>query len=364
MGFSTNRNRATRSSTGFSPLPRREPFAAFGYRAVIVAAVFALVVLVAVAAALGPFRVLPSDILAFLVAKATGGASRLSAPAETVLLQIRLPWVFAATAVGAALAAAGAAYQSLFRNPLVSPDILGVSSGAAFGAVVGIYLALPVLAIEGASFAGGLAAVIIVYAIASAIRGRDAVLVLVLAGVVIGALFGAGVGLLKYLADPYNQLPAITFWLLGSLAAANLRDLTSLLPAVVVGLVPLALLRWRIDVMTLGDEKATALGVNTRLVRAVVIAAATLMTSTAVAASGIIGWVGLVVPHLARLVVGPAFTRLLPVAVLFGAGYLLAVDTVARTIGTVELPLGVLTAAFGTPVFLWLLAFSRRPAWS
>jgi iron complex transport system permease protein len=275
-----------------------------------------------------------------------------------------LPRVLAATAVGAALAAAGAAYQSLFRNPLVSPDILGVSSGAAFGAVVGIYLSLPVLAIEAASFAGGLAAVIIVYAVAAAIRGRDAVLVLVLAGVVIGALFGAGVGLLKYLADPYNQLPAITFWLLGSLAAVNLRVVTSLLPAVVVGLVPLALLRWRIDVMTLGDEEATALGVNTRMLRVVVIAAATLMTSAAVAASGIIGWVGLVVPHLARLVVGPAFTRLLPVSVLFGASYLLAVDTVSRTIGTVELPLGILTAALGTPVFLWLLAFSRRAAWS
>jgi len=262
------------------------------------------------------------------------------------------------------LAASGAAYQSLFRNPLVSPDILGVSAGAAFGAVVGIFLSLPVLAIEATSFAGGLVAVIIVYAIAVAIRGRDAVLVLVLAGVVIGALFGAGVGLLKYLADPYNQLPAITFWLLGSLAAANLRDLTNLLPAVAIGLLPLALLRWRIDVMTLGEEEATALGVDTRVIRVIVIAAATLMTSSAVAASGIIGWVGLVVPHLARLVVGPAFTRLLPVSVLFGAGFLLTVDTVARTIGTVELPLGVLTAALGTPVFLWLLAFSRRPAWS
>ncbi len=320
--------------------------------------------LIAAATALGPYRVAPGDLLAFLAAKATGATSALPAPAETVILQIRLPRVLAATAVGAALAAAGAAYQSLFRNPLVSPDILGVSSGAAFGAVVGIYLSLPVLAIEAASFAGGLAAVIIVYAIAAAIRGRDAVLVLVLSGVVIGALFGAGVGLLKYLADPYNQLPAITFWLLGSLAAANLRDLTSLVPAVVIGLVPLALLRWRIDVMTLGDEEATALGVNTRTLRVIVIAAATLMTSAAVAASGIIGWVGLVVPHLARLVVGPAFTRLLPASVLFGAGYLLAVDTVARTIGAVELPLGVLTAALGTPVFLWLLAFSRRPAWS
>jgi len=252
----------------------------------------------------------------------------------------------------------------LFRNPLVSPDILGVSAGAALGAVLGIFLALPVLAIEAVSFASGLAAVIIVYGIAAAIRGRDAVLVLVLAGVVIGALFGAGVGLLKYLADPYNQLPAITFWLLGSLAAANPRDLTSLLPAVAVGLIPLGLLRWQIDVMTLGEEEATALGVDTRMLRIVVIAAATLMTSAAVAASGIIGWVGLVVPHLARLTVGPAFARLLPVSLLFGAGYLLAVDTAARTIGPVELPLGVLTAAFGTPVFLWLLAFGRRPAWS
>ena len=353
----------TPSSTDFSPIRRREPSSASGYRAIVIGAALALLLIVVVAVALGPYQLSARDLFAFLVAKATGAASPLPASAETVILQIRLPRVFAATAVGAALAASGAAYQSLFRNPLVSPDILGVSAGAAFGAVVGIFLSLPVLAIEAASFAGGLAAVIIVYGIAAAIRGRDAVLVLVLAGVVIGALFGR-VGLLKYLADPYNQLPAITFWLLGSLAAANPRDLTSLLPAVAVGLIPLGLLRWQIDVMTLGEEEATVLGVDTRMLRIVVIAAATLMTSAAVAASGIIGWVGLVVPHLARLTVGPAFARLLPVSLLFGAGYLLAVDTAARTIGPVELPLGVLTAAFGTPVFLWLLAFGRRPAWS
>jgi len=246
----------------------------------------------------------------------------------------------------------------------VSPDILGVSSGAAFGAVVGIFLSLPVLGIEAAAFVGGLTAVIVVYAIGAAIRDRDAVLVLVLAGVVVGALFGAGVGLLKYLADPYNQLPAITFWLLGSLAAINPSDLLSLAPAVAIGLAPLALLRWRIDVMTLGEEEATALGLDTRRLRIVVIAGATLMTSAAVAASGIIGWVGLVVPHLARLTVGPAFTRLLPVSVLFGACYLLAVDPAARNLGPVELPLGVLTAVLGTPVFLWLLAFGRRSVWS
>jgi len=329
----------------------------------LIAFVFLLAGLL-VAFVVGRYPVSLGDVVHVVAAKLAGRAADVPPAVESVIWQVRGPRVIAAALAGAALAVAGTAFQGLFRNPLVSPDILGVSAGAAFGAVVGIFLSLPVLAIEAASFAGGLAAVVIVYGIAAAIRGRDAVLVLVLAGVVIGALFGAGVGLLKYLADPYNQLPAITFWLLGSLAATNPRDLTSLLPAVAIGLVPLGLLRWQIDVMTLGEEEATALGLDTRMLRIVVIAAATLMTSASVAASGIIGWVGLVVPHLARLVVGPAFVRLLPICALFVAGYLLAVDTAARTLGAVELPLGVLTAAFGTPVFLWLLAFSRRPAWS
>jgi iron complex transport system permease protein len=265
--------------------------------------------------------------------------------------------------VGAALSASGSAYQGLFRNPLVSPDILGVSSGAALGAVLGIYLSLPVLGIEAMSFAGGLLAVGAVYAVAASIRGRDPVLVLVLTGVVVGALLASGVALLKYLADPENQLPAITFWLLGSLAAFNLADLRVLAPAAILALVPLALLRWRLDVMTLGEEEAQALGVDARRVRTAIVIGATLMTSAAVAVSGVIGWVGLLVPHLARLIVGPAFARLLPMALVFGAAFLLVVDTAARTIGAVELPLGVLTAAIGTPVFLWLLARGRRSAW-
>jgi iron complex transport system permease protein len=346
------------------PTGRREPSPALAYRVTVLGAGLALVLIAAAALALGPYWLAPGDLIGVLIAKITGAASPLPAPAQAVILQIRLPRIVAAAAVGAGLAASGAAYQSLFRNPLVSPDILGVSAGAACGAVVGIFLSLPVLGIEAASFAGGLLAVTIVYGVAAAIRGRDTVLVLVLAGVVIAALFGAGVGLLKYLADPYNQLPAITFWLLGSLAAINPGDLWSLLPAVAIGLVPLALLRWRVDVMTLGEEEARALGLDTRPLRLVVIAAATLMTSATVAVGGIIGWVGLVVPHLARLTVGPAFARLLPVSALFGAAFLLAVDTAARTVSSVELPLGVLTAIIGTPVFLWVLAFGRRSVWS
>jgi iron complex transport system permease protein len=319
---------------------------------------FALAVL---AFAVGAYPVTPGDLLAALGIRTS--AAPLADAAQTVIWQIRGPRVLGAILIGAALAASGGAYQGLFRNPLVSPDILGVSSGAALGAVFGIYLSLPVFGIEALSFAGGLIAVVLVYAIAAAIGQRDPVLVLVLTGVVVGALLASGIALMKYLADPLNQLPAITFWLLGSLAAFNRADLVVLAPTVLVALAPLALLRWRLDVMSLGEEEATALGVNVRLIRVSVVIAATLMTSVAVAVSGIVGWVGLLVPHLARLMVGPAFARLLPMTIVLGAAYLLAVDTAARTIGTVELPLGVLTAVIGTPVFLLLLARGRRGAW-
>jgi iron complex transport system permease protein len=191
-------------------------------------------------------------------------------------------------------------------------------------------------------------------------RGRDPILVLVLAGVAMGTLLGSAISLVKVFADPYNQLPAITFWLLGSLTSITLPDLRAVLPAIVVGLVPLYLLRWRMNLMTLGDEEARALGVETRILRIVFIAAATLITSAAVSVSGIIGWIGLIIPHAARLIAGPEFSRLLPAAMLLGAGYLLAVDTLARTMAAIEVPIGILTAFIGAPFFLWLLATARR----
>jgi iron complex transport system permease protein len=277
-----------------------------------------------------------------------------------VVLNVRLPRVAAALLVGAALAAAGAAYQTLFRNPLVSPDILGVSAGAGLGAVLGIFLSLPVAMIQLFAFAGGLAAVGFVGIVAGAIRNAEPTLVLVLTGVVIGALAGALTSLLKVLADPYDQLPAITFWLLGSLASVTDADVRPVLPAVALGLAPLVLMRWRIDVLGLGDEEARALGVEARRLRVLVILAATLMTAGVTALAGVVGWVGLVIPHLARMLTGPSFGRLLPVAALLGAGYLLAVDTLARTIAATEVPLGVLTAIVGAPFFVWLLARGRR----
>ncbi len=318
--------------------------------------VLGLAVLTFGAVMIGPYGLTPGQTLAALVGMGDDQA-------EIVVWNIRLPRVIAALVVGAALAAAGASYQALFRNPLVSPDILGVSAGAGLGAVAGIFLSLPVAAIQASAFAGGMAAVGAVTLVASMVRNTDRTLTLVLIGVVIGALAGASTSLLKVMADPYDQLPAITFWLLGSLAAITTEDILPALPMVLVGLVPLGLLRWRINVLSLGDEEARALGVEAGRTRLLVIVAATLITASVTALAGVVGWVGLVIPHIARMLVGPGFGRLLPASVLIGAGYLLVVDTLARTIAQAEVPLGILTAVIGAPFFVWLLARGRQ-GWS
>ena len=315
----------------------------------------ALAALTALAFAVGRYPVSLAEIFSVLSGQPVG------ANVETVVLQVRGPRVLAALLVGAALAAAGTAYQGMFRNPLVSPDILGVSTGAALGAVLGIFLSQGILFIQIFAFAGGLAAVGLVYWIGSRLRGHDPLLGLVLTGVVIGTLLGSAIALLKYLADPYNQLPAITYWLLGSLASVSPKEIFYSIPLIFAGLAPMLLLRWRMNLLALPDDEARALGVDVRRLRTLVVVCATLMTASAVAISGIIGWVGLLIPHAARMLVGPDFARLLPLAMLLGAAFLLAVDTLCRTIATIEVPPGVLTALIGTPFFLWLFALSRRP---
>jgi iron complex transport system permease protein len=326
-------------------------------------AVAVLIAGLALAFTLGRYPVSVVDLVEVLASRLTGRASTVPLPVQDVVLMVRGPRVLAAALVGAALAVSGTAFQGLFRNPLVSPDILGASSGAALGAVIGIYFSLGVVGIEALAFAGGLAAVASVYAIGSAVQARDPMLVLVLTGVVIGALLGSGVGLVKYLADPYNQLPAMTFWLLGSLAATNVGDLLPLGGPIAIGTLVLIAMRWRMNVMSLPEEEARALGVPTGVLRVVIIAAATLVTSASVAAAGVIGWVGLIVPHLARSLVGPDFARLVPAAAILGGGFLLVIDTIARTAAPIEIPLGILTAFIGTPFFVWLLA-SVHKTWS
>ena len=321
----------------------------------------ALVLLMLGAALVGAYPIGVGDLVEALWRHVTNAGAQ--GRVDTVLFDIRLPRICAAVVIGAGIAAAGAAYQALFRNPLVSPDILGVSAGAGLGAVGGIFLSLPVVGIQVSAFLAGLATVGLVYLIASLVHDREPVLVLVLAGVVVGSLAGAAISLLKILADPYDQLPAIVFWLLGSLAAIRKSEVFAAAPLILVGLVPLVLLRWRINVLSLGDDEARALGVEAGRLRLLVIGAATLMTASVVAISGIIGWVGLVIPHIARMAVGPNFSRLLPTAMVLGAGYLLLVDTLARTMARIEVPIGILTAIIGAPFFLWLLAHGRE-GWS
>ena len=320
--------------------------------------------MVIVALSVGRFPISPQELLSLIVTRIFGGISTAPENADLVLFSIRAPRIIAAFTVGAALAAAGAAYQNLFRNPLVSPDILGVSSGAALGAVIGIFFALPVIAIQGLAFVGGLAAVAAIYFIGSSLTGKhgghDPVLTLVLAGVVVGSLLGSGIALSKYLADPYNQLPAIIYWLLGSFASITTKDLVVALPTILLALVPLFALRWRINLLALPDDEARALGQDVSRLRLIVIIAATLMTAAAVAICGIIGWVGLVIPHAVRLLVGAEFSRLLPLTMLIGGTFMLAIDTLGRTIAQIEIPPGVLTAAFGTPLFIWLMAATFR----
>jgi iron complex transport system permease protein len=331
-------------------------------RSVAVLLVVALLATLLLALGVGPYPLRLADVTSSL-ARLFGHADGAMTSGEIVFMRVRLPRVAAAILVGAALAGAGTAYQTLFRNPLVSPDILGVSTGAGLGAVLGILLSLPVAGIQGLAFLLGLATVALVYLIAAALHGHDRTLVLVLSGVVIGALAGACISLVKILADPYDQLPAITFWLLGSLASVKLSDLALVAPLVLIGLVPLVLLRWRVGVLALGDDEARALGVDVARLRLLVIGAATLMTASVVAISGVIGWIGLMIPHIARMIVGPNFARLLPAAMLLGASFMLLVDTLARTMARIETPLGILTAVLGAPFFLWLLARGRK-SWS
>ncbi|WP_028930699.1 FecCD family ABC transporter permease [Pseudonocardia asaccharolytica] len=321
-----------------------------------------LVAIVLVSFPLGPFAVDTGTVLRVLIAKVTGAGHGAGAVEETIVAQVRLPRIIGAVLVGAGLAAAGAGYQSMFRNPLVSPAILGVSAGAGFGAALGLLAELPWPAIQAMAFVFGLVAAALALTIAR-LLGRGSTVVLVLAGVVVSTLFQAFISITQFMANPEDTLPSITFWLMGGLGRIRSEDLIGAAVLIVICLAALYTVRWPVTVLAAGSDEASTLGVNRALTWAVVIGASTLLTATAVSLAGIVGWVGLVVPHLARMIVGPSFDRLLPAAVLMGAGFLVLVDDVARSASTMELPLGVLTAVIGAPFFVLLLA-RVRSQWS
>ena len=304
---------------------------------------------------LGRYALSPGQLLHMLWTKVTGGAADWPLSDDKVVFAVRLPRVAAAALVGAALAVSGAAYQGMFRNPMVSPDILGASTGAGFGAAVAILLGAGYFGISAAAFCCGLLAVAAAWLVSRLSRTNQTV-ALILAGMMISSLFSAGTSFVKLVADTQQQLPAITYWLMGSLSSIKDKDVLFLSIPVTLGMVPLLALRWRMNLLTLGEEEAQSMGVNTRRLRGAVIVCATLLTSASVAVSGMIGWVGLVIPHFCRMLFGYDYRRLIPAGALFGAAFLLAVDDIARLVTTGELPLGILTAFVGAPLFLYLIA--------
>lgn len=302
----------------------------------------------------GRYPVRPADIVKILGSKIIPITPAWAAAEETAIIQIRLPRVLAAVVIGGGLSCAGAAYQGIFQNPMVSPDILGASAGSALGAALGILLSLPYQAVSLLSFLSGLLSVGLVCLVSVYVKNNPT-LGLVLSGMMIGSICSAALSFIKLLADTNNVLPVITYWLMGSLASSRISDILFILPWMAGGMAVLLLQRWNMNVMTLGSEEAQCMGVHSARTRLCVIAAATLITSSAVSTSGMIGWIGLIIPHLSRMLVGSDYRHLLPASILMGSSFLLAVDILSRTLSTSEIPLGILTAFVGAPFFLWLI---------
>ncbi len=277
---------------------------------------------------------------------------------EIAVINIRLPRIFLGVLVGAGLSAAGAAYQGVFQNPMASPDILGASAGAGFGAALAIFAGFGSTGITLMAFAMSLVTVVLVFVISNHTRG-ERVMGLILSGIIVSALFQAGTSFLKLAADPNNRLPAITYWLMGSLAGAKAGEVRMVLIPMALGMIPLLVLRWRLSVLTLGDDEARTLGVDAARLRRMVVVLATLVTAAAVSVSGMIGWVGLVIPHMMRKIIGSDYRYLMPASMLGGGIFLLLVDNVSRDFLSVQLPIGVLTAFIGAPFFLLLITKRR-----
>jgi len=316
---------------------------------------------------LGRLWVPPARIVGILAARAAPSLAPAE-PAwadfeEAVIMNVRLPRILMAMLVGSGLALAGGAFQGLFANPLATPDTLGVGAGASFGAALGILLSESFLVVQACSLGMGLVAMGLTYAV-SKVKERRSVLMIVLSGIVTGAFFQALISLAKYVADPETKLPAITYWLLGSIADVSYASIAMGAPAIILGMAVIVALRWRLDILSLSDDEARSLGLNVPVLRWAVIGASTLITASAVSLCGQVGWVGLVVPHAARMIVGSDHRTMIPMSAALGAGFLLVVDTFARSATAAEIPLSILTAMIGAPFFAALLRKTQGGAWS
>lgn len=309
---------------------------------------------------LGRYPIAPDQAVQMLLSMAFPVEQTWTAQQETLFFNVRLPRILLALMVGGCLSVAGAAYQGTFQNPLVSPDILGASQGAAFGAAVALLAGAGSLLVSTSAFAFSMLSVVIVLIVSGRAKGNR-VLVVVLAGMMVNILFQSAVSFTKLVADPADTLPAITYWLMGSLTGAKLDiNLGLTFIPMAIGTAVLFALRWRINILTMGDDEASTMGVDARRLRIVVLLAATLVTAASISVTGLVGWVGLIIPHLCRLVVGTDYRKMLPASMLMGASFLLIIDNISRMATTAEIPIGILTAFIGAPFFLYLITRKKK----
>lgn len=306
--------------------------------------------------AIGRYSISPISLL-----KALFGFT-ITAQEKTIIFNLRLPRIIIATFLGAGLSLSGLVYQGIFQNPMVSPDLLGSTSGAGFGAALAILLGLSYLEITLVSFLFGILAVSFVLLISSRVRGNPT-LTLVLSGMMVSSVFSALISFIKLIADPEEALPQITYFLMGSLSSVRKEDILPVVILIVIAIVPIVILRWSLNIMTQGEEEAKALGVNTKAVRLASIISATIVTATATSLCGMISYVGLVIPHLVRMITGCDYRKTVPASILLGSSFLLLVDTISRSIATVELPIGILTSLIGAPFFLYLIIREAKKLW-
>ena len=319
----------------------------------IVLLIFLPIVLFFASFLIGRYPISPVDVIGTILSPIFPQLE-VSSTITTIVFEIRLPRIIAALVVGASLAVAGAAFQSIFKNPLVSSDLLGVSNGAGFGAALAILISGANIVTQIFAFAFGLISVSITYLISRAYKAGG-ILVLVLSGVAISAFFNSLISAIKFIADPDDKLPEIVYWLMGSLASVTMEKLVMIAIPIIIGLAIIFALRWRMNLLAMGDEEAQALGLNPSRTRLLIIAGCTLLTSAAVSISGIVGWIGLVIPHMARMIVGPDNKILIPASLSLGASFLLLIDNISRAVISIEIPIGILTAIIGVPIFLYLL---------
>jgi iron complex transport system permease protein len=324
--------------------------------AIMAAALTGIVIL---SFAVGWYGISPATLVRFFWSRIFGTGAVFPAEVHTVLLNVRLPRIALGLLVGSGLSVAGHTFQGVFRNPMASPDVLGASSGAGFGAALAILWGLPASAITSLSFLFGLVSILLVLILTSFVRAQR-ILALILTGMVVSSLFSAGLSLVKLVADPTDQLPAITYWLMGSLNSSQMKQLFFAAPLILGGMILIMLLRWQLNVLTMGEEAAASMGVRIRLIRFVLVMASTLITATCVSVSGVIGWIGLVIPHMARMITGADNRFSLPASALIGAGFMIFVDDIARRATSSGIPLGILTAFVGAPFFIYLILRQGR----